>query len=174
VLKHSFALAVVPVLLDASVYVHCAGTSVEMKTEADSINITGHPYSDKPRPYACTFCDKRFMLKTNLTRHRKRHSEEKWYSCTHCEQRFQSLSYLRSHMIVHSTECIETVQAARDQVRQKLGHSGERAFKCSVCGNNFCSQHTLLCTAEFTVETNRSNVVCATRHLVSVVIVMFT
>ena len=33
-------------------------SSVEVKTEADSNDITEHPHDDKPTP--CTVCDKRF------------------------------------------------------------------------------------------------------------------
>ena len=32
----------------------------EMKTEADSNDITEHAHDDKSRPYLCTMCDKRF------------------------------------------------------------------------------------------------------------------
>ena len=32
---------------------------VEVKTEADSNDITEHPHDDKPTPHLCTVCDKR-------------------------------------------------------------------------------------------------------------------
>ena len=64
-------------------------SSVEVKTEADSNDITEHPHDDKPRPYLCTVCDKRFTLKTNLKRHKQLHSGGELYSCTQCEKRFQ-------------------------------------------------------------------------------------
>jgi len=41
---------------------------VVVKIEADSNNITEHPHDDKPRPYVCTVCDKRFTRKYHLKR----------------------------------------------------------------------------------------------------------
>ena len=55
-----------------------------MNTEADGNDITEHPRDDKPRPYVCTVCDKRFTLKHHLSRHRSLHTAENWYSCTEC------------------------------------------------------------------------------------------
>jgi len=63
---------------------YCAGeTSFEVKIEADSNDITEHPHDDKPRPYVCTVCDKRFTRKQHLNRHKVTHTGEKLYSCTH-------------------------------------------------------------------------------------------
>ena len=41
-------------------------SSVEVKTGADSNDITEHSHDDKNRPYLCTVCDKRFTQKGNL------------------------------------------------------------------------------------------------------------
>jgi len=38
----------------------------EVKIEADSNDIIKHPDDDKPRPYLCTVCDKRFTRKGSL------------------------------------------------------------------------------------------------------------
>ena len=51
--------------------------------EADSNDITEHQHDDKPRPYLCTLCDKRFTLKGGLMRHKELHSAEKSVSYTH-------------------------------------------------------------------------------------------
>jgi len=34
-------------------------SSLEVKVEADSSDMSEHPHDDKPRPYVCTVCDKR-------------------------------------------------------------------------------------------------------------------
>ena len=61
-------------------YVFAASCS-QLKTEADSRDITGHPHDDKTQPYLCTVCHKRFTTKLQLTRHSKRHTGENEYLC---------------------------------------------------------------------------------------------
>ena len=58
-------------------------TSFEVKTEADSNDVTEHPHDDKPRPHVSTVCNKRFTTKQGLNYHRERHTGGKLYSCTH-------------------------------------------------------------------------------------------
>jgi len=62
---------------NGKVFTFCTGeSSVEVKVEAD----------DKPRPYLCTVCDKRFTRKDHLKRHKLIHSREKLSSCTQGEK----------------------------------------------------------------------------------------
>ena len=56
-------------------------SSFEVKIEADSNDISEHPHDDKPRPYLCTVCDKRFTRKTHLKRHKQTHNVDKLFSC---------------------------------------------------------------------------------------------
>jgi len=42
----------------------------EVKIEADSNDITEHAHDDRPRPYLCTVCDKRFAAKQHLKQHK--------------------------------------------------------------------------------------------------------
>jgi len=84
----------------------------EVKIEADSNDITEHPHDDKPRPYLCTVCDKRFTKKQHLNFHKPTHNTEKLYSCSQCEKRFKTQRYLKIHMNVHSSK-----------------------YKCTECGN---------------------------------------
>ena len=90
-------------LIPAEIVVCYAGESTfEMKIEADSNDITEHPHDDKPRPYLCTVCDKRFTAKRSLKRHK--HNVDKLYPCTQCEKRFTTQLYLTRHMKVHSSK----------------------------------------------------------------------
>ena len=62
---------------------YCTGESpFEVKVEAASNDITEHPHDDKPRPYLCTVCDKRFTTEAVLNRHRQVHAAGT------CETRF--------------------------------------------------------------------------------------
>ena len=122
---------------------HCTGeTSFKQKTEADSNDVTEHPHDDKPRPYVCTVCNKRFTQKVNLNRHRERHTGEKLYSCTQCDKRFTSQSYLRSHMNVHTSkykcsECGKCCQTNKELTVHSRVHSGEKPFECNDCCKRF-------------------------------------
>ena len=48
---------------------HNTGRLIEVKTEADSNDITEHPHDNNSRPYLCTVCDKRYTTKYELNRH---------------------------------------------------------------------------------------------------------
>ena len=72
----------------------------EVKVEADSNDTTEHLHDDKPRPYLCTVCDKRFTRKYSLNVHKQIHTTGKLYSCTLCEKCFPTQRYLSAHMNV--------------------------------------------------------------------------
>ena len=54
--------------------------------EADDNDITEHPHDDKPTPFVCTVCNKRFSSKQTLNNHRKIHTGENVYSCNECKK----------------------------------------------------------------------------------------
>jgi len=92
----------------------------EVKIEDDSNDITEHPHDDKPRPYLCTVCNKRFRMKHHLRRHKQIHIVDKLYPCTQCEKRFVAQHYLKLHVNVHSSK-----------------------YKCTECGKCFGSKQAL-------------------------------
>lgn len=69
-----------------------------------------------PKQPTCSVCQRQFLTKTLLYRHRQTHFEQKTHQCTFCEKRFFSGYALRSHM-------------AR--------HRGERPYICSNCNKSF-------------------------------------
>ena len=110
----------------------------EVKVEADSNDITEHPHDDKPRPYLCTVCDKRFTRKDHLQCHKEIHATGNLYSCSQCEKCFATQHYLKKHMNVHSskytcTECGKCFSSNSVLGRHMQSHSGAKPFECTVC-----------------------------------------
>jgi len=85
-------------------------STVEVKIEADSDDVTEHPHS---RPYVCTVCDKQFRRKHHLNRHKQTHVRE-LHACDQCDKCYVNEESLRQHMYVHSSK-----------------------YKCTECGKCF-------------------------------------
>jgi len=61
-------------------------------------------HSINPRPFACTFCDKKFGYRSGLNNHLRMHTGETPFPCTHCEKSFKNKSTLSMHITSnHST-----------------------------------------------------------------------
>ena len=101
---------------------------IEVKAEADSNDITEYPHDDNSGPYLCTVCDKRYRTKRELSRHRIVHIGK--YKCIECGKCF---ILLNGHGYTHSGE--KPCNVCRKQFIQ--ADSGERPFKCHVCGMTF-------------------------------------
>jgi len=122
--------------------------TVEVKIEVDSNDANKHTHDDKPRPYSCTVCHKRFTTKGNLTRHRALHTRENWYSCTQCEKRFATREQLSKHMNIHTgkykcTECGRCCMSRGELAVHRRSHTGEKPFECNVCGKQFSQSGNL-------------------------------
>lgn len=57
--------------------------------------------SNVPKPFACTYCDKRFQHLNSMKNHTRLHTGEKLHECTLCEKKFMKKSHLESHKLVH-------------------------------------------------------------------------
>ena len=131
---------------------HCFSCCVFVladKRKADSNDITEHPHDDKPRPYKCTVCDKRFTTKRALDIHKPKHTAKHSHSCTQCGKSYLSQDCLKVHMNVHSskykcTECRKCLSSSRDLTVHSRIHSGEKPFKCTVCDKRFTRSDQLV------------------------------
>jgi len=149
-------------------YASAGESSFEVKTEADSNDITQHPRDDKPstfevkieikteadltddkpRPYLCTVCDKRFTRKENLTKHRELHTGV-MYICSQCEKVFSYRSGLCKHMSIHTSKhecsvCGKRFATSCDLGVHRRSHSGEKLFECTVCSKRFSRSDSLV------------------------------
>jgi len=124
-------------------------SSVEVKTEADSNDITEHPHDDKPRLYLCTVCDKRFTQKVHFNDHKRLHSGEKPFVCTVCDKRFRGRMGLNEHKLTtHSavisyscTQCEKRFSTQRCLKIHMNVHSSK--YKCTECGKCFRDNQNL-------------------------------
>ena len=57
--------------------------------------------TEQPFKYTCDVCGKGFRTSWLLNRHVLIHTGEKPFACTFCEKRFNQRSSLRSHMVLH-------------------------------------------------------------------------
>ena len=111
----------------------------DMNVEANSTDTTDGRHDDKPRPYWCNVCHKRFARRRYLNIHERMHSGEKSFQCTQCEKRFSSPFTLDKHMIIHTgeykcTDCGRCCLASSHLAGHRPSHSGEKPFECTVCG----------------------------------------
>ena len=116
---------------------YAGASTIELNSKADSPDITEHSQDDKPRPYFCTVCDKRFTQKGHLNQHKQLHTGEKSYSCTQCEKRFTFQESLKRHMNVHSNNnnnnnnnTLIYIAPACRMTSEALADSSSRATEC--------------------------------------------
>ncbi|KAF5898930.1 ras-responsive element-binding protein 1-like, partial [Clarias magur] len=96
-------------------------TSPKTPSKSPSANRTGRRNQEmKDRSsFICPLCDKNCQTQHHLTMHIRQHNTEiggNDHSCSICGKALSSASSLDRHMLVHS---------------------GERPYKCSVCGQTF-------------------------------------
>ncbi|KAG8534687.1 hypothetical protein GDO81_018829, partial [Engystomops pustulosus] len=107
---------------------HSPDLSSDPPTQVQSQNIPKkNPYRrrvrrrrdpNKPKPFACSECNKCYTSKASLYIHKKEHTG-KPYPCPECEKAFNRMVEL----IIH-----------------QRSHTGERPFPCSECNKCFTSQ----------------------------------
>ncbi|XP_030611147.1 zinc finger protein 721-like [Archocentrus centrarchus] len=120
-----------------------------------------HPF------FSCSECDKQYLYKRSLQRHKKSHSAErsssslvnnkcskvklnvvdtskKIFGCDICDQRFNQKSHLKTHMRIHTGEKPFSCKICGNIFRHQYSldrhirvHTGEKPFSCGVCSKRF-------------------------------------
>ncbi|XP_077058196.1 uncharacterized protein LOC143710837 [Siphateles boraxobius] len=90
--------------------------------------------------HVCNICNKFFIYKRTLRRHKRFHTGEKPYSCSLCSKTFILRKTLRQHKKLHlrrpysCTQCGKRFKHWRKLRIHWRSHAGESPFKCSLCG----------------------------------------
>jgi len=87
-----------------------------MNVEANSTDTTDGRHDDKPRPYWCNVCLKRFARRQSLNIHERMHTGERPFQCTECEKHFASPSTLHHHMNIHGNTSAQNVENVANAV----------------------------------------------------------
>ncbi|XP_052873336.1 zinc finger protein 184-like [Anopheles cruzii] len=103
--------------------------------------------NQQPRPelaYECSECGKKFLRKSNMRQHLKRHSDVKTFSCSLCPSRFMFAGDLKTHQTTHNPserfncELCNASFTQHSSLRQHVRiHTGVRAFSCDQCDKSF-------------------------------------
>ncbi|XP_057703498.1 zinc finger protein 25-like [Corythoichthys intestinalis] len=102
------------------------------------------------KPFACSFCCKRFRRKQQLTSHTRVHNGEKPFVCTHCGKRFTHNRDLKRHIRTHTGEkslacsfCERKFGRKQQLTIHTRIHTGENLFLCTICGKRFTRKVSL-------------------------------
>jgi uncharacterized Zn-finger protein len=124
---------------------------MESLVEPDSV---GGKSTVQPRPFPCTFCDKRFTTKSHLVIHVRTHTGEKPYRCMYCDMCFRTSSKLGRHLKTHTGETPHKCQycdrqfGRKDNLKAHLNRAhaqteGNQEVKCEKCEKSFVSEYAL-------------------------------
>ncbi|XP_069611404.1 oocyte zinc finger protein XlCOF22-like, partial [Ranitomeya imitator] len=103
------------------------------------------------KPFSCSECGKCFNGKSDLVRHRKIHTGEKFFSCLECDKCFTQKSQLIVHQRTHTeekpyscSECGKCFNELSHLIAHQRIHTGEKPFLCSECGKCFVEKSHLV------------------------------
>ncbi|KAL4222871.1 hypothetical protein ACF0H5_018911 [Mactra antiquata] len=99
---------------------------------------THKPEEERNYKHVCSYCGKKYFLRTNFEDHLNKHTGNRPHKCDLCNKSFGFRSMLKKH--------------------KKFVHTSDRPFKCGFCMKGFKFMNLL--KNHVTVHTNRSKHVC--------------
>ncbi|ESO85970.1 hypothetical protein LOTGIDRAFT_167463, partial [Lottia gigantea] len=100
----------------------------------------------KGKPHMCDICGDCFVLKGQLTRHRRKHTGETPFKCELCPREFKYYNSIKIHMSSHTGHkplvcetCGKGSFTQSDFKRHLKVHTNERPFTCDICHKKFKS-----------------------------------
>ncbi|XP_071995837.1 uncharacterized protein [Engystomops pustulosus] len=107
-------------------------------------------YSNRPKLFPCSECDKFYSSKASLYIHRKHHTGKKPYSCSECKKGFLHKSKLTRHERTHTgekpfscSECNKCFASKSSMNVHKEIHTGKLPYPCLDCNKCFPSKASL-------------------------------
>ncbi|KAG8545810.1 hypothetical protein GDO81_020275 [Engystomops pustulosus] len=101
--------------------------------------------------FPCSECGKHFKKNSNLSMHKRIHSDEKPFSCSDCGKCFIQKSDLVTHQRIHTGEkpfsCLECAKCFTQKsalLEHQRIHTGEKPHSCSECGKRFTQKSVLV------------------------------
>ena len=135
---------------NAILYFHCDKCDKKFDRKNNLLQHIKRLHEESSK-FPCPSCGLVFKVRASLTEHeRAAHSTDDRYRCKNCGKQFGNLSLLRAHKLTHEGaqfQCNYCPRKLKTEIILKLHeryHTGEKPFKCSICGNGYVSKQRLL------------------------------
>ncbi|XP_056387941.1 hypermethylated in cancer 2 protein isoform X4 [Hyla sarda] len=121
------------------------------KEEAEDLSTPNTTFTNEPRPFKCSVCERSYKDPATLRQHEKTHWLTRPFPCNICgkmfTQRGTMTRHMRSHLGLKPFACEECGMRFTRQYRlteHMRVHSGEKPYECQLCGGKFTQQRNLI------------------------------